>query len=649
MTEDSNETAPDSGAPKSGAKKSGAKKKKRKAKKKGRAFWLNLAQRAAAVLVWAIIAVGVVLGFFALGLPTIDQAALTRTPNIVILDQSGGVLMNAGDKYGASVELDQVPKHLIQAVVAVEDRRFFEHGGIDLRGLGRAMTANVTAGRLVQGGSTITQQVAKNLFLTPERTIARKIREAMLAVWLEQKFTKQEILQVYLNRVYLGAGTYGVAAASEHYFGRPVTDLTLYQSAVLAGLLKAPSRYSPANDTELAGDRASVVLATMVDVGFITPEQATAAERTAQRVLRTAGAPRPTARARYFTDWIVAQLESFIGPVDRDIVVRTTLDGAIQANAEAVLDRQLDAVGKAQKIGQGAVVVLGTDGAVMAMVGGRDYVDSQFNRVTQAQRQPGSAFKPFVYLAAVHAGLRPDDMITDGPISLGKWRPQNFSGTYRGPVTVSEAVADSINTVAVRVAQQTGLRAVQNAAHRMGITAPLPDDFSIALGSAEVTLLELTSAYAPFANGGEAVLPYAITDITGQRGEVLYRRGGTGMGRVLDDHELATMNQLLHGVIEGGTGKDAAFGYPAAGKTGTSSDFRDAWFIGYSAEYVTGVWVGNDNGDDMKGVTGGGVPARIWREVMTAAHAGHERRDLPGLEQHRGGMISRLFRSIFGD
>ncbi|MDX2144329.1 MAG: PBP1A family penicillin-binding protein [Rhodospirillaceae bacterium] len=601
-----------------------------------------------AVGVWAFTASLLILGWLSLDLPAIDEAALTRKPNIVLLDSSGQEFASFGDIYGPSVAVRDLPKHLPAAVVAVEDRRFYEHPGIDLRGLARAMVENLKAARVVQGGSTITQQVAKNLFLSPERTIGRKLREMLLAWRLEQAFTKDQILAIYLNRVYLGAGTYGVEAAAQRYFGRSAREVSVYQAAVLAGLLKAPSRYNPINDAELAAARADIVLGTMVDTGALTPAQAAAAKKNASRILKTAAANKPSQRARYFADWILPQVESFLGAVDRDLIVRTTLNSALQTAAETALTRALAGSGEALRIEQGAVLVLSPDGAVRAMVGGRDYDDSQFNRVTQALRQPGSAFKPFVYLAGLEAGYDIDDMVTDAPINISGWKPQNFSGDYKGPVTIETAVAQSINTIAVRVAQQVGPTALVNVAKRLGITAPMKPELSLALGSAEVTLLELTSAYAPFANGGAAVLPYAIVEIAEHGGQPLYRRQGTGLGQVMSEENLVRMNHLLRGVIETGTGVAAAFGYPAAGKTGTSSDFRDAWFVGYSADYVAGVWVGNDSGAFMKNVTGGGVPARIWRDVMSAAHSGTPRKDLPGLEKDDNPFV-QLWRSIIGD
>jgi penicillin-binding protein 1A len=597
--------------------------------------------------VWAFTALLLVVGWLSLDLPAIDAAALTRKPHIVMLDAAGREFASFGDIYGPSIAVGELPRHLPAAVIAVEDRRFYAHPGIDLRGLARAMVANLKAGGIVQGGSTITQQVAKNLFLTPERTVGRKLREMLLALRLEHAFTKEEILTIYLNRVYLGAGTYGVEAAAQRYFGRSAREVSVYQAAVLAGLLKAPSRYNPISAANLAARRAEIVLGTMVETGALTADQARAARTTAGGILKTAAAKQPALRARYFADWILPQVESFLGAVDRDLVVRTTLDSALQAAAEAALTRALDASGATLNVAQGAVVVLAPDGAVRAMVGGRDYADSQFNRVTQALRQPGSAFKPFVYLAGLEGGYAIDDLVTDGPININGWKPQNFSGDYQGPVSIDTAVAQSINTVAVRVAQHVGAAAVANVARRLGITAEMKPELSLALGSAEVTLLELTSAYAPFANGGAAVLPYAIAEIAARDGRPLYRRQGTGLGRVMSEDNLAGMNALLRGVIERGTGTGAAFGYPAAGKTGTSSDFRDAWFVGYSADYVAGVWVGNDSGEFMKNVVGGGLPARIWRDVMGAAHSGRPRQELPGLQRDDNPLV-QLWRSLVG-
>ena len=597
------------------------------------------------LVIWIglLVAAGVI--YLALDLPKIDEATLTRRPNIRLVDTTGWEIASFGDIYGDAIDLKKVPKYVPAAVVAVEDRRFYQHPGIDIRGLARAMVTNAKAGRTVQGGSTITQQVAKNLFLTSDRTLIRKVREALLALKLERAYTKDQILTLYMNRVYFGGGAYGFEAASERFFGHPAQDLTIYESAILAGLLKAPTTYNPSREPERARVRAGIVLGTMVETGAITAAQADQARKGATRTLK-AVVP-PSSRGKYFADWVVAQVDSYVGTIDRDIIVQTTLDGRLQAAAEDALEKNLAKSGAKLNVAQGAVVVLSTDGAVRTMVGGRDYGDSQFNRATQALRQPGSAFKPFVYLTAIQSGVRPDDIITDAPIKIGKWKPQNFDGKYLGNITVETALMKSINTVAVRLAQQVGPRAIIDTAHRMGISQTMSPDLSIALGSEEVTLLELTGAYAPFANGGGAVLPYAILNISDRAGKVLYQRESQGLERVVPEADVATMDRMMSQVLVQGTGTAAAFGWPAAGKTGTSSDFRDAWFMGFTTDYVAGVWVGNDDGESMKKVTGGGLPAQIWHDVMATAHINHEPRWLPGLEspldtQQSPDLLSRL-------
>ncbi|MBM3512315.1 MAG: PBP1A family penicillin-binding protein [Alphaproteobacteria bacterium] len=619
-------------------------------KRAPRRGWVNVLSRVLAGMIWVSLGLGLVIGYFAVDLPSIDQASVTRRPRIVIVDSAGAEISSVGDNYGTVTDLKRLPPHVVRAVLAVEDRRFYHHIGIDVIGLVRALAVNVAAGRVVQGGSTITQQVAKNLFLTPQRNIGRKVREALLALRLERTFTKDQILTLYLNRVYFGAGTYGLAAAAERYFASPPEDLTLTQAAVLAGLLKAPSRYNPAINPDLARARAKIVLSTMVAAGFITADQARAADLAAPRMLSAATLARPEPRARYFADWVLGQVESFVGPVDRDIVVKTTLDANLQRMAEAALDRHLDRAEVERAVSQGAVVVLGIDGAVRAMVGGRDYAASQFNRATQALRQPGSAFKPVVYLAALKAGVSPDDVIEDRPIDIDGWRPKNFSGTFRGPVTVSEAMAQSINTVAVAMARRAGMRAVIAEARRLGFTGDIPRDYSAALGSGETTLMELTAAYAPFANGGLAALSHGIVEITDRTGDVLYRRTGDGLGPIVAEAHVAAMNRMLGDVIARGTGKNAGFDRPAAGKTGTSSDFRDAWFVGYTTSVIAGVWVGNDDGGAMNDVTGGGLPADIWRDVMIAAHDWNPATSaLPGTGSETRDGISDLIRDLFRD
>ncbi len=577
---------------------------------------------------WCFIAGLIVLGYFALTLPdTNELAAAQRKPSITLLAGDGTLLATYGDLFGEALRLKDMPKYLPGAVIATEDRRFYSHYGIDPIGLLRAAFANLRAGHVVQGGSTITQQLAKNLFLTPDRTFERKIQETMLALWLEHKFSKQQIIEIYLNRVYLGAGTYGVDAAAHRYFNKSARDVSLYEAAVIAGLLKAPSRFSPANDKDRAAKRTDQVLANMVDAGFINDAQSKAAQLQKAQLAKS---PTLSRGSRYFADWIADQVPGFSGTQGRDVVVTTTFDPRMQTMAESAIAATLDREGEKAEVEQGALVAMSPDGAVRAMVGGADYLDSQFNRATQALRQPGSSFKPFVYLTAVERGLRPSDHFMDQPVRIGKWEPHNYENKYKGDVSVADAIALSINTVAAQVIQRYGVQHVIDTAHRLGITAELTRDASLALGTSEVSLLELTSAYAPFASGGIGAWPHGIIEIRDAHGGVIYRRDGSGPGRIVDAGNIAIMNQLLTGVISYGTGKAAKLDRPAAGKTGTTQDSRDALFVGYTADLVTGVWFGNDENSPMDHVTGGTLPARTWHDFMIAATKGMPVRSLPG-------------------
>ena len=583
--------------------------------------------------VWAVIAFSVLAAWYATELPDVEQAFnATRRATVTVLAADGSTLATIGDVYGRPAGLDELPEALTQAVLATEDRRFFSHFGLDVIGLARAMKANVEARRIVQGGSTITQQVAKNLFLTPERTIKRKIQELLLALWLEHKFTKDQILTIYLNRVYLGAGTYGVEAAAGKYFGLPAARLSTYQAAMLAGLLKAPSRYNPLAHPARARARTAQVLKNMVAAGYLSPaEAAKAAPRKGYGGPWTTAASR-LRQGRHFTDWVLEQVSGYVNPGDRDIVVRTTLDPHLQRLAEAFAGKALSQQGRKAGISEAALVAMTPSGAVRAMIGGRNHVKSQFNRATQAKRQPGSAFKPFVYLAALEAGLTPETVLVDEPVRIGEWRPGNFDKRHIGPVSLQQAMARSINTVAVKVGEKAGRARVIGVARRLGLSGDFKATPSLALGVQEVTLLELTQAYGPFANGGAGVWAYGIEEIRDRAGTILYRRRGSGPGRVVSEAHVAAMNAMLSGVITQGTGRAAQIGRPQAGKTGTSQNFRDAWFVGYTADLVTGVWMGNDGGKAMRNVTGGGVPARLWRDFMASAHAGLPPRPLAGLE-----------------
>jgi penicillin-binding protein 1A len=573
------------------------------------------------------VALGVIVAWYAYDLPDIDNLDVpARKASITMTDADGREIAIYGDIYGDPLRLADVPPYLVQAIVATEDRRFFDHFGFDPVALIRAVVTNVRAGRVRQGGSTLTQQLAKNVFLKPDRTLRRKVQELLLAFWLEANFTKEQIFTLYINRVYLGSGTYGVDAAARRYFGKSARQVSLHEAAVLAGLLKAPSRYSPRRSRKAAEDRARVVLGTMVAARFLDEKTA---KRTGAQKLRPVASTARSNAARYFTDWALERVTGFVGRAGSDLIVRTTLDARLQRLAEEQLRAALAKHGKSRRISQAALVSMSPDGSVRALVGGKDYGTSQFNRAFQALRQPGSAFKLFVYLAAMESGLTPDDQFIDGPLRIGKWRPRNYGGTFLGTVTLREAMARSINTVAVQVSERAGRGKVIDAARRLGITSPLKSHPSLALGASEVSLVELTSAYGVIANGGIAVWPHGISEIRERGGKVLYRRTDGAAAQVVEPDAVRRTNELLRAVVEWGTGKAANPARPAAGKTGTSQDFRDAWFIGYTGELVTGVWMGNDDSSPMKKVTGGSLPARLWRDFMIPALDGVAARPLP--------------------
>jgi penicillin-binding protein 1A len=549
--------------------------------------------------IWgSVVLAGVVL-WAAYDLPRPETAMdAQRRPALVLQDRNAQTFATYGDLVGEPLRLKDMPPDLPAALVAVEDHRFYQHGALDFIGLARAAWVNLIHMRIVQGGSTITQQVARTLFLTNERTLRRKIRELLLTIWLERTFTKNEILEIYLNRVYLGSGTWGVDAASRMYFGISARKVNLWQSAVLAGLPQAPSRYNPRTNPAAATARAKEVLAAMVSTGVISPEraQAAAAKINFPKISNQSGA--------WFADWALDQVESEVPP-DRDVTVHTTLDERLQTAAESALSGLLDGPGAAANVGQGAVVMLdAASGAVRVMIGGRDYRDSSFNRAVNAHRQPGSAFKPFVWLTALENGMTPADTVLDAPIRIGNWQPEDFEREFRGEITLDEALAHSVNTASVRLLLQVGgAKPVAATAARLGITSPLPNNASLALGTGEVGLLELTAAYAPFFNGGYRVEPYAV--VPQARPEPVVRPDLAAM-----------MASMMTSVVNRGTGKAAAIpGVVVAGKTGTTSDYRDAWFIGYVNGMMIGVWMGNDDDTPMKNVLGGGLPARLFHDV----------------------------------
>jgi penicillin-binding protein 1A len=562
-------------------------------------------------VVWGTLALAGALLWFAWDLPRPQDAlADVRRPSLTLQDRGGRVFATYGDVVGEPLHLRDLPRWLPEAAVSVEDRRFWSHWGIDLQGIARAAAVNLRAGRVVQGGSTITQQVAKTLFLSNARTFRRKVQEVLLTLWLERHFSKTEILEIWLNRVYLGSGAWGVDAAAKLYFGVSARRLTLWQSAVIAGLPRAPSRFSPRADPEAAAARGREVLAAMADAGAITPAQA------AQAADEIAFPPRPGG-AGWFADWAAQQSEALLPP-DADAVVRTTLDGRLQPLVEARLTALLDGAGAAAGAGQGAVVVLdAASGEVRALAGGRDHGRGFYNRAVLARRQPGSAFKPFVWLAALEHGLRPDDLVLDAPIRVGGWSPANFDGRYRGAVTLEDALAESLNTVSVRLMQQVGgPRVVAEAAHRLGIADSLPDNLSLALGTAEVGLLELTGAYAAFCNGGLRVSPAGLAALDVQGHASAAPRAAPA--RVMAPELSAQMLRMLGAVVARGSGRAAGVpGRLVAGKTGTTQDYRDAWFVGCAGGAVMGVWLGNDDDRPMQAVTGGGLPARLFHDIAT--------------------------------
>ena len=595
---------------------------------RGRWGWLAVKWGAVAAIWLGVVSAGVVAWYLA-DLPDVDDAlSAARRPSVTVKAADGSILGTSGDVYGATLRVADMPPALPLAVLATEDRRFYDHFGLDVFGLVRAMVANARAGAVVQGGSTITQQAAKNLFLSPERTIKRKVQELALALWLEHEFTKEQILAIYLNRAYFGAGAYGVDAAARKFFGRPATEVSTYQAAMLAGLLKAPSRYNPIASPENAAERTTQVLGRMVDAGYITRDEAGAAELQPGTVVADVG---DRHGGRYFVDWVVAQVSDFVATQDRDVVVATTLDPNLQNVAEAKTREILDGPGAKKDVSQAAIVAMNLDGAIRAMVGGRTYTRSSFNRAVQAYRQSGSAFKPLVYLAGLESGLLPDSRLMDSPVEVNGWRPQNFTERYRGEVTLREALSDSINTVSVRVSEHAGRRKVMDAARRFGITTDIQPIPSLALGAVDVSLIELTSVYAVFANGGMGVWPYGIDTIHDSDGRLLYSRSGSGPGRVASPGHTSALTSMLVDVVEHGTGRAARLPRPVAGKTGTSQNYRDAWFVGFTADLVTGVWMGNDDGRPMKRVTGGSLPAQLWQSFMYQAHAGLPAKPLPSL------------------
>ncbi|MCC2609017.1 penicillin-binding protein [Rhizobium petrolearium] len=570
---------------------------------------------------------------------------------VTFLDRYGNTIGHRGIIHEDSVPIDELPDHLIKAVLATEDRRFFDHFGIDFIGLTRALSENAKAGGVVQGGSTITQQLAKNLFLTNERSIERKIKEAFLALWLEANLSKKEILSLYLDRAYMGGGTFGAAAAAQFYFGKNITEVNLAESAMLAGLFKAPAKYAPHVNLPAARGRANEVLSNLVQSGLMSEGQVIAARRNPATVVDRADVKAPD----YFLDWAFDEVQRLAKDGkfrEHSVIVRTTIDTGLQQAAESAMETSLREYGESYKAKQGALVMIENGGAVRAMVGGRDYGESQFNRATRALRQPGSSFKLYTYSTAMENGFTPESVISDAPITWRGWSPQNYGRSYKGKVTLLTAMAQSYNTVPVRLAKDyLGTEAIVATAKKMGIETPLRTDKTIPLGTSEVTVLDQATAYAVMPAGGMQSRRHGIGQVLGYDGDVLYdfNRDEPPASRVLSEQATSSMNRILTQIPVIGTARRAALdgGIVTGGKTGTSQSYRDAWFIGFTGNYTTAVWYGNDDFTPMHNMTGGSLPAMTFKTLMDYAHQGIELRAIPGIENplptggHKGTEVAK--------
>ncbi len=568
-------------------------------------------------LLWGILFVGIVMGYFAYTLPSISGIdVVEKRPSIVLKSEDGQQFATYGDLYGRMLTPKQIPAVMKEAVLATEDAHFYQHFGINPISLVRAMWRNYQAGHVVEGGSTITQQLAKNLFLTPERSLQRKIREVLLAFWLEANYEKEEILALYLNRMYFGSGTFGIDAATRKYFTKDISKLSTTEAAMLAGLLKAPSYYAPTVNLKRAQQRSTVVLRRMQAVGYLSESEADKLVKN-PAVLRHAG--RNFKNVRYFSDWAVGEVRSYVGRTDDDLEVITSLDLALQKQAEKAIETQLAKSGTKYNVSQAALVAMSPEGEVRAMVGGRSYSNSSFNRATSAHRQPGSVFKTVVYTAGFENGRSPSDVYVDGPINIKGWKPENYTRRYLGKVTLRDAFAKSINTVAIKLSEDIGRRNVAVMAAKLGLGGDMPTHPSISLGTSEVTLLDMSAAYAVLANGGNSVLPFAVLEIRNKKGEVLYKRQRANSNRLISGSTVNKMRDIMTATITEGTGRSANPGFAAAGKTGTTQDYRDAWFIGFTPNLVAGVWFGNDNGSATRKVTGSNLPSYAWKDFMKGA------------------------------
>ena len=621
--------------------------------KKRSIFWRWILKWSCILFIWVGFFAGCFVLWYSYDLPDITKLQQSeRRPSITILAKDGTKLATYGDLHGQMVDIKKLPPHVIHALLAIEDRRFYSHFGVDLIGLIRAIWVNYRAGHVVQGGSTITQQLAKNflqsekIYSVNDKSLRRKIQEALLAIWLENKFTKDQILTIYFNRVYLGSGAFGLSAASQHYFGKTPQDLSLYEAAVIAGLLKAPSKYSPSNNPQLADQRAAQVLENMAKGGFISE----GAKDAALALVSSTPETFQGSAIRYFTDWIVDILPQYVDTEDKDLIVTTTLDPRLQSLAEAKLAAVMEEKSIPAKVSQMALVSMTPEGAIRALLGGTNYKKSQFSRATQALRQPGSAFKLVLYLAALEAGMHPMDRVSDLPIRIGTWQPKNYKYQVRGEISLQDAMAYSVNSVSVRLAQRLGLPRIVQTARRLGLNSPLPNDLTIVLGTGETTLLELTAAYAIIARNGMSVKPYAILKVTDLEGHPLYTHRDIPPERVVDSSVAQALTQMMQAVMTYGTGKNSAIGRPSAGKTGTSQLHRDAWLVGFTPDLITGVWAGNDDNTPMDPKPGSPA-AKLWYLFMSGtadSGVGFVHEKTPIDETPSGGLLDQLIDGLFG-
>jgi penicillin-binding protein 1A len=615
---------------------------------RAKGIWRVLAELSSDGLTYGLAGFIVVLAFAQPAFEATRYADWKTTDDFAVtfLDRFGKEIGRRGIVLNDSVPLEEIPDSLIKATLSTEDRRFFSHFGIDFFGTFRAMVENARAGGVVQGGSTLTQQLAKNLFLTNERSLSRKIKEAYLALWLEANLSKQEILKLYLDRAYMGGGVFGVTAASEFYFNKNVRELTLAESAMLAGLYKAPTKYAPHINLPAARARANEVLSNMVQANFLTEGQVIGARRNPALAVDRSQEQLP----EYFLDWALEEVKKLARRYpalarDRIVTVRTTLDPALQRQADLAVETVLRENGKLRDASEAAMVSMIPDGAVVAMVGGSSYGESQFNRAVNALRQPGSSFKPFVYMTAFMNGYSADSVVSDRPVWIGNWSPKNYSRSYRGAVTLKTALTKSINTIPVILSLDFGRQKIIDTAYRMGLTHELENSVSLPIGSSEVSVIDMASSYAVFANGGMKAPAYAVLEIKNSAGEVLYRRerDEPPAERVLPEDKVEEMNEILVNVVEAGTARRAQIdGVVAAGKTGTTNAYRDAWFVGYTGNFATAVWFGNDDFTSTRRVTGGSLPAMAWQKYNAFAHNGIELARMPGVDPE---SLPRLTRS----